>query len=209
MTTFADMRKFTSVKDFTADTVRELIGDYCVRGKAIDLEKADMLKLLNRNDWIVNRVGRVMDVAGKIDPAATSFRLDRDTDNILHVRIVDSELNTLYTIDIGEKDHLAKGDFQYIVRDADGNELVRDARWKAVTAFFAPAKETPVKKAAAPKKPKAKKETKKETKKAKTPKKEKAVKAAKSPVPAQPADTDVVSEVDAILNEDPLPPELG
>lgn len=199
MTTFTEMRKFASVNGFSAELVKELIGDYCVRGKAIDLETVDPFKLLKRNTWILNRVGRLLDVAGKVDPDTTSLRLDRDADNILHVRIVDADLNTLYTIDLGEKGKSTKDEFEYIVRDEKGKVVVRDHKWKGVTTFFASEKEVAVKKAAAPKKAKA------APKKAKA---EKRVKAVKNPVPAAAPETDPVAEAET-LDEDVPPAELG
>lgn len=199
MTTFTEMRKFASVNGFSAELVKELIGDYCVRGKAIDLGTVDPFKLLKRNTWILNRGGRLLDVAGKVNPDATSLRLDRDADNILHVRIVDADLNTLYTIDLGEKGKTTKDEFEYIVRDGKGKVVVRDHKWKGVTTFFAPEEEVVVKKAAAPKKTKA------APKKAKA---EKRVKAVKNPVPAAAPETDPVAEAET-LDEDVPPAELG
>ena len=197
MTTFKDMKALATAKDFSADLVRELIGDYCVRGKKIDAAKEDPVKLFNRVDWIVNRIGRAMDVTGKLDAAKTTFRLDRDADNILSVRFVDLKGKTLYTLFLGEKGKTDKAQFEYILRDDAGKVVARGHKWGVISTFFAPEKEVAVKKAASPKKPKAVK-------------KEKAVKAVKNPVPAQPADTDVMTEVEAALSDEDVPPaELG
>ena len=195
MTTFKDMQALATAKDFSADLVRELIGKYCVRGKEIDAAKEDPVKLFNRVDWIVNRIGRALDVTGKLDATKTSFRLDRDADNIIHVRFIDGKGKTLYTLDLGEKGKTDKAQFEYILRDDAGKAVVRGHKWGVISTFFAPEKEAVVKKAAAPKKPKAKKE--------------KAVKSVKSPFPAQPADTDVMDEVEQALADDVPPPELG
>lgn len=197
MTTFKDMNALATAKDFSADLVRELIGDYCVRGKKIDPVKEDAVKLFNRVDWIVNRIGRALNVTGKLDAAKTTFRLDRDADNILSVRFVDLKGKTLYTLFLGEKGKTDKAQFEYILRDDAGKVVVRDHKWTAISKFFAPEKEVAVKKAAAPKKPKATK-------------KEKVVKAVKNPVPAQPAEGDVMAEVnEALADEDVPPAELG
>lgn len=197
MTTFKDMNSLASVQDFSADLVRELIGDYCVRGKAIDVKTEDPIKLFNRIDWIVNRIGRALNVTGKLDPAKATFRVDRDAQNIVRVRFIDLKGKTLYTLDFGDKGAMKEGgEFEYILKDATGNEVARGHKWSAISGYFAPEKEAVVKKAAAPKKAKAK-----------AVKKEKRVKAVKNPVPAQPADADVMAEVDAAL-EDP-PAELG
>ena len=197
MTTFKDMNSLASVQDFSADLVRELIGDYCVRGKAIDVKTEDPIKLFNRIDWIVNRIGRALNVTGKLDPAKATFRVDRDAQNIVRVRFIDLKGKTLYTLAFGDKAAMKDGgEFEYILTDADGTEVARGHKWSAISGYFAPEKEAVVKKAAAPKKAKAK-----------AVKKEKRVKAVKNPVPAQPADADVMAEVDAAL-EDP-PAELG
>lgn len=197
MTTFKDMNSLASVQDFSADLVRELIGDYCVRGKAIDVKTEDPIKLFNRIDWIVNRIGRALNVTGKLDPAKATFRVDRDAQNIVRVRFIDLKGKTLYTLAFGDKAAMKDGgEFEYILTDADGAEVARGHKWSAISGYFAPEKEAVVKKAAAPKKAKAK-----------AVKKEKRVKAVKNPVPAQPADADVMTEVDAAL-EDP-PAELG
>lgn len=205
MTTFKDMNSLASAQDFSADLVRELIGNYCVRGKTIDSKTEDPVKLFNRVDWIVNRIGRALDVTGKLDVEKTSFKIDRDADNIVHVRFVDLKGKTLYTLDFGEKAAMkGGGEFEYILKDATGNEVARGHKWSAISGYFAPEKEVVVKKAAAPKKAKASK--------AKAPKKEKRVKAVKNPVPAQPAPTDVMAEVTAALdctNEEDPPAELG
>lgn len=210
MTTFKDMNSLASAQDFSADLVRELIGNYCVRGKTIDAKTEDPVKLFNRVDWIVNRIGRALDVTGKLDPAKSAFRVDRDAQNVVHVRFVDLKGKTLYTLDFGDKGAMKDGgEFEYILKDATGNEVARGHKWSAISGYFAPEKEVVVKKAAAPKKAKA---PKKETPKAKAPKKEKRVKAVKNPVPAQPAPADVMAEVTAALdctNEEDPPAELG
>lgn len=210
MTTFKDMNSLASVQDFSADLVRELIGDYCVRGKAIDVKTEDPIKLFNRIDWIVNRIGRALNVTGKLDPAKATFRVDRDAQNIVRVRFIDLKGKTLYTLAFGDKAAMKDGgEFEYILTDADGAEVARGHKWSAISGYFAPEKEAVVKKAAAPKKAKA---PKKETPKAKAPKKEKRVKAVKNPVPAQPAPADVMAEVTAALdctNEEDPPAELG
>lgn len=202
MTTFKDMNSLASVQDFSADLVRELIGDYCVRGKAIDAKTEDPIKLFNRIDWIVNRIGRALDVTGKLDPAKATFRVDRDAQNIVRVRFIDLKGKTLYTLAFGDKAAMKDGgEFEYILKDTDGTEVARGHKWSAISGYFAPEKEAVVKKAAAPKKAKAK-----------AVKKEKRVKAVKNPVPAQPADADVMAEVTATLdctNEEDPPAELG
>ena len=203
MTTFTDTRKFGSVQDFTAKVVRGLIGDYCVRGKAIDVATADPMKMFNRIDWVLNRVGRALDVTGKLDANKTSFKIDRDADNVLHVRFTDLKGKTLYVLDFGDKDTIkGKGEFEYVLRDAAGKEVARGHKWSVISAFFAPEKEVPLKKAAAPKKAKDKAPAKKDAKKEKT------VKAVKNPVPAVPAEADVMNEVNAVLGEE-LPADLG
>jgi len=203
MTTFTDTRKFGSVQDFTAEVVRDLIGDYCVRGKAIDAATADPMKMFNRIDWVLNRIGRALDVTGKLDADKTSFKIDRDADNVLHVRFTDLKGKTLYVLDFGDKDTVkGKGEFEYVLHDASGAEVARGHKWGVISAFFAPEKEVPLKKAAAPKKT-----AKKTPAKAKAPKKEKTVKAVKNPVPAAPADTDVMNEVDKVLGEE-IPADL-
>lgn len=219
MTTLKDMNALATAQDFSAELVRELIGDYCVRGKAIDASAEDPVKLFNRVDWIVNRIGRALDVSGKLDPAKTSFRVDRDAENVVHVRFVDLKSKTLYTLDFGDKAAMkAGGEFEYILKDETGAEVARGHKWSAISGFFAPEKEVVVKKAAAPKKakkPEAKKPATKKAGKAKAAKKEKAVKAVKNPVPAQPATEDVMAEVDAaiadanVIDEEIPPAKLG
>lgn len=205
MTTFKDMNSLASAQDFSADLVRELIGNYCVRGKEIDAKTEDPVKLFNRVDWIVNRIGRALDVTGKLDPAKSAFRVDRDEQNVVHVRFVDLKGKTLYTLDFGDKGAMKDGgEFEYILKDATGSEVARGHKWSAISGYFAPEKEVVMKKAAAPKKAKAPK--------AKAAKKTKAVKAVKNPVPAQPAPADVMAEVTAALdctNEEDPPAELG
>ena len=203
MTTFTDTRKLGSVQDFTAEIVRDLVGDYLVRGKTVDTATEDPMKMFNRIDWVLNRVGRALDVTGKLDTDKTSFKIDRDADNVLHVRFTDLKGKTLYVLDFGDKNTAkGKGEFEYVLRNADGKVEVRNHKWSAISAFFAPEKEAPVAKAAAPKKTK-----KAPAKKAAPAKKEKAVKAVKNPVPATPADADVMNEVDKVLGEE-LPADL-
>lgn len=217
MTTLAQMHALGSIQDLSADLVRELIGKYTVRGKEIDPATEDPMKLVGRVDWLVNRVGRVLDVSGKLDAEKATIRIDRTPDNILHVRFVDLKGKTLYTLDLGDSNWKADGkDFEYVLRDADGNEVARGAKWTAISGFFAPEKEQAVKKAAAPKKAAKKTPAKTSTKKAKAGKAGKAGKAkakaeVKSPVvTAAEPETEVASApAPAEEEDDSLPIELG
>lgn len=201
MTTLKELNALPSIQDFTADLVRELIGEYKVHGKPLDVEKEDPIKMFNRVDWIVNRVGRVMDVSGKLDPETTTFRIDRGEDNRVRVRFIDLNGTTLYTVACAGKLPLKCGS-EYVVENASGEVVTRGNKWNVVSAFFAPEKEKVVRQAAAP----VKKE-----KKAKAAKvvKEKRVKAVKNPIPAVAPETDVIAEANAIINDDVPPAELG
>lgn len=169
MTTFNDTNSLASVKDFSPELVREFIGDYCVRGKAIDPATEDPVKLFNRVDWLLNRIGRSLDVTGKLDPGNTTFRIDRDAENIVRIRFIDLKGKTLYTLALGDKEAMKNGgEFEYILTDANGEEVARGHKWSTISKYFAPApapKATPAtpKTAKAPKTPKAHKEAPKES----------------------------------------------
>ena len=172
MTTFNDTNSLASVKDFSSELVREFIGDYCVRGKAIDPATEDPVKLFNRVDWLLNRIGRSLDVTGKLDPANTTFRIDRDAENIVRIRFIDLKGKTLYTLALGDKEAMKNGgEFEYILTDANGEEVARGHKWSTISKYFAPAtaapKESPAtpKAVKAPKASKAHKESPKKTEK--------------------------------------------
>lgn len=139
--TFAAMHKLNSFQDFSFDLVCELIGDFKVRGKTLDPKTETPAKLFNRIDWIVNRVGRILDVSGKLDPEKTTFRVDRDENKIVHVRFIDLNGNTFYTLCFG---NIVDKKFQpgFILTDANGNEVLRKEKWTDVRRFFAPVKVT-------------------------------------------------------------------
>ena len=204
MTTFAEMNKLGSFQDFSFDLVAELIGNYLVRGKALAAKDETPAKLFNRVDWVVNRIGRVLNVAGKLDPAKTSFRVDRDADKIVHVRFIDTDENTLYTLDFCKE--IADGkrvSHSFVLHGADGKELLNTEKWTDVRKFFAPEKteveEEVVAKAARPAVKKAKTE--------KAPAKKGATKKVKAPAkkaPEKAPEATVEPEVVAAPAEDDL-----
>lgn len=139
MTTFAEMRKFNSFQDFSFDLVCELIGDFKIRGKALDPKTEPPAKLFNRVDWLVNRVGRVLNVSGKLDPEKTTFRIDRDDNKIVHIRFIDLDGNTLYTLDFNAEivdggEHVN----HFVLTNDKGEVVLNTEKWTGVRQFFAP-----------------------------------------------------------------------
>lgn len=139
MTTFAEMRKFNSFQDFSFDLVCELIGDFKIRGKVLDPKSEPPAKLFNRVDWLVNRVGRVLNVSGKLDPEKTTFRIDRDDNKIVHIRFIDLDGNTLYTLDFNAE--IVDGGERvnhFVLTDNNGEVVLNTEKWTGVRQFFAP-----------------------------------------------------------------------
>lgn len=159
MTTFKTTHAFTSANDFSAEMVKEFTGNYIMRGKTIDVDAQDPMKLFNRNRWVMERIGRVLDVSGKLDPETTSFRIDRDENKTIHIRFIDiANGDTLYTLDVNN----TEDDRNYVLRDSSGNEVVTSMKWTGIKKYFAPLpsttestttesiNETPIAEAAAP-----------------------------------------------------------
>lgn len=138
MTTFAEMRKFNSFQDFSFDLVCELIGDFKIRGKALDPKTEPPAKLFNRVDWLVNRVGRVLNVSGKLDPEKTTFRIDRDDNKIVHIRFIDLDGNTLYTLDFNGEIVDGERVNRFILTNDKGEVVLNTEKWTGVRQFFAP-----------------------------------------------------------------------
>ena len=178
MITINDIHSLTNINDLTAKEIVDMTGDYFVRGKKLDIASENPQKMFNRLHWILNRVGRVLDVSGKLNPNTTTFRIDRNESGQVSVRFLDLDEKLQYRLIVVDGE-------RYILQDAEGNELVSDPKWMAIRRFFAPAKEeTVVKEAAVPKKRKS------------------ALKTVKTSVTVTPIESNVMAEDDAVISEE-------
>ena len=207
MATFKDVQ---NTPELDTAVLREMVTVFQTkRNPDAKVEDVDALKLYKAFARTLRRLRNLkLDAKYDNEPVTIYQKLNADKVPELGAQIGDLAFAWTWT----------KDGKSYVVKNtATGETLYDGVKWNEARSLLAPVVEKPVKKAAAPKKPKATKPAKKaapkkdaaKPKKAKgAPKKAKAVKAVKNPVPVEPAPADVMAEVDAALEEDP-PAELG
>ena len=138
MTTLKELEAYKTLDDIPMAVIRELIGSYCNRGIETDIETVDNEKLFKNMAWLVWRAIKRLPSAWFVDPSNMTIRVDRMATGINKIRIVDLNLNTKYTIEIGTEEDKKNGfeEMHHILRDEQGNEMHCDLTWPNFAKYF-------------------------------------------------------------------------
>ena len=153
MLTLKDLAQVKALEEIPMSLIHEVVDTYHVRRQPVDPKTIDNEKLFKNTAWIVWRaIKRIAKGNFVSNPDLHTVRIGRDANGLFSIRIVDLNLQTKYTIDVGTLEDKKRGDgvCHFVLRDATGAVLGEETTWPNFAKKFLVKGETPLAEAATP-----------------------------------------------------------